>query len=145
MLQRSINASGNVVFIDKDKNKFFFKKFTYNELTQKGTGTDVKAKTSDGSYLQSKSGKLDNKNKIVELIMASSHHVQKLQMKENSVLHGHLKVRKLFMITKTKLLLINMHFLKLKKLPILYTPYISHPDPSVKKKKWFSAASNQNN
>ena len=62
-----INAVGNVVFTDEDKNKFFFEKFTYNEVTEKGNGTNIKAKTSDGSYLQSKNGTLDNKNKIIRL------------------------------------------------------------------------------
>ena len=97
-----INASGNVVFIDKDKNKFFFKKFTYNEIEEKGTGKSIVAKTSDGSYLQSKSGKLDNKNKIVELDNGEFTSCTKIKNKKvNSVLHGHLKAKKLF-ITKRK-------------------------------------------
>ena len=62
-----INAIGNVIFIDQDKNRFFFKNFTYNEIEEKGEGTEIIAKTSDGSYLQSKSGKLDNKKKLVKL------------------------------------------------------------------------------
>ena len=51
----------------KDKNRFFFKNFTYNEIEEKGEGNEIIAKTSDGSYLQSKSGKLDNKKKLVKL------------------------------------------------------------------------------
>ena len=62
-----INAIGNVVFVDQDKNKFFFKSFIYNEIEEKGEGSAIIAKTSDGSYLQSRNGTLDNKKKLVRL------------------------------------------------------------------------------
>ena len=43
-----INANGNVIFTDKDNNKFFFNKFIYNEIKGTGNGDKIVAKTSDG-------------------------------------------------------------------------------------------------
>lgn len=133
-----INAIGNVVFIDQDKNKFFFKSFTYNEIEEKGDGNDIIAKTSDGSYLQSKSGKLNNKKKLVELNNGEFTSCSKIKNDKGEFCPSWSLKSKKIIHDKNKKTITHKHaFFKLKKLPILYTPYISHPDPSVKRRSGF--------
>ncbi len=133
-----INAVGNVVFTDEDKNKFFFEKFTYNEVTEKGNGTNIKAKTSDGSYLQSKNGTLDNKNKIIRLNNGEFTSCTKIKNNKGEFCPSwSLKSKKIIHDNKKKTVTHKHAFFKLKKLPILYTPYITHPDPSVKRRSGF--------
>ncbi len=133
-----INAVGNIVFIDQDKNKFFFKKFTYNEISQKGEGEEIIAKTADGSYLQSKSGKLDNKNKTVKLDSGEFTSCSRIKNDKGEFCPSWSLKSKKIIHNKKKQTITHKHaFFKLKKLPILYTPYISHPDPSVKRRSGF--------
>ena len=133
-----INAIGNVVFIDQEKNKFFFKSFTYNEIEEKGEGTEIIAKTSDGSYLQSKSGKLDNKKKLVKLDKGEFTSCSKIKNNKGEFCPSWSLKSKKIIHDKNKKTITHKHaFFKLKKLPILYTPYISHPDPSVKRRSGF--------
>ena len=133
-----INAIGNVVFIDPEKNKFFFKNFTYNEIEEKGEGTEIVAKTSDGSYLQSKSGKLDNKKKLVKLDSGEFTSCSIIKNNKGEFCPSWSLKSKKIIHDKNKKIITHKHaFFKLKKLPILYTPYISHPDPSVKRRSGF--------
>ena len=133
-----INARGNVIFTDEEKNKFFFKRFTYNEITEKGSGTYIKAKTSDGSYLQSKRGKIDNKNKITKLDDGEFTSCSKIKNDKGEFCPSwSLKSKKIIHDNKRKTITHKHAFFKLKKLPILYTPYITHPDPSVKRRSGF--------
>ncbi len=133
-----IKAIGNVVFIDQDKNKFFFKNFTYNEIKEQGEGNIIIAKTSDGSYLQSKKGKLDNKKKLVKLDNGEFTSCSRIKNNKGEFCPAwSLKSKKIIHDKKKKTITHKHAFFKLKKLPILYTPYISHPDPSVKRRSGF--------
>ena len=133
-----INAIGNVVFVDEEKNKFFFKSFTYNEIEEKGEGTEIIAKTSDGSYLQSKKGELDNKKKLVKLGSGEFTSCSRIKNNKGEFCPSwSLKSKKIVHDRNKKTITHKHAFFKLKKLPILYTPYISHPDPSVKRRSGF--------
>ena len=133
-----INAVGNVVFIDQEKNKFFFKSFVYNEIEERGEGNTIVAKTSDGSYLQSKSGKLDNKKNLISLNNGKFTSCSIIKNAKGEFCPSWSLNSKKIIHNKNKKTITHKHaFLKLKKLPILYTPYISHPDPSVKRRSGF--------
>tara|TARA_B100000963_G_scaffold230197_1_gene200804 strand:+ start:2182 stop:4512 length:2331 start_codon:yes stop_codon:yes gene_type:complete len=133
-----ISAIGNVIFIDQDKNKFFFNKFVYNEIEEIGSGDKIIAKTSDGSYLQSERGKLDNKNRIVKLDNGEFTSCSKIKNNKGEFCPSwSLKSKKIIHDKRKKIVTHKHAFFKLKKLPILYTPYISHPDPSVERKSGF--------
>ena len=133
-----INAIGNVVFVDQDKNKFFFKSFIYNEIEEKGEGSAIIAKTSDGSYLQSRNGTLDNKKKLVRLDNGEFTSCSKIKNAKGEFCPSWSLKSKKIIHDKNKKTITHKHaFFKLKKLPILYTPYISHPDPSVKRRSGF--------
>ena len=133
-----INAIGNVVFVDQDKNKFFFKSFIYNEIEEKGEGSAIIAKTSDGSYLQSRNGTLDNKKKLVRLDSGEFTSCSKIKNAKGEFCPSWSLKSKKIIHDKNKKTITHKHaFFKLKKLPILYTPYISHPDPSVKRRSGF--------
>ena len=133
-----INAIGDVVFIDQEKNKFFFKQFTYNEIEESGSGNEIIAKTFNGSYLQSKSGNLDNKNGVIKLNNGEFTSCSKIKNEKGEFCPSwSLKSKKIIHNKKKKIITHKHAFFKLKKLPILYTPYISHPDPSVKRKSGF--------
>ncbi len=133
-----INAKENVVFIDQDKNKFYFSSFIYNEIEEKGEGNKIIAKTSDGSYLQSKSGKLDNKKNLVQLDNGAFTSCSKIKNSKGEFCPAWSLKSKKIIHDKNKKTITHKHaFFKLKNLPILYTPYISHPDPSVKRRNGF--------
>ena len=133
-----INAIGNVIFTDKENNKFFFKKFIYNEIKGTGAGDEIIAKTTDGSYLQSKSGELDSKNKLVKLKNGEFTSCSKIKNNKGEFCPSwSLKSKEIIHDKKKKTITHKHAFLKLKKLPILYSPYISHPDPSVKRRSGF--------
>ena len=135
---KTINAIGNVVFVDQEKNRFLFKSFTYNEIEEKGKGTEIIAKTSDGSYLQSKTGKLDYKKKLVKLDSSEFTSCSKIKNSKGEFCPSwSLKSKKIIHDRNKKIITHKHAFFKLKKLPILYTPYISHPDPSVKRRSGF--------
>ena len=58
---KKLNATGNVIFTDQNNNKFFFDELDFDEISQQGKGLNIRVKTQDGSYLQSKKGEFDKK------------------------------------------------------------------------------------
>tara|TARA_A100001015_G_C15021648_1_gene728309 strand:- start:434 stop:2761 length:2328 start_codon:yes stop_codon:yes gene_type:complete len=135
---KTIEAIKNVVLLDQEKNKFLFSFFKYFENEEKGFGDNMKAYLKDGSYLDSETGQTNNKTEITKLNQAKyttcSNIVNKKNkfcptwsMKSSSTTHD----------KKKKKIIHKNAFLRIKNIPILYSPYFSHPDPSVKRKSGF--------
>jgi len=135
---KTIEASGKVEFTDQQKNKFYFNKFIYNENTQQGSGEDIKIKSFDGSYLQSSKGFIDKKQNIIKLKNGKFTTCYNLKNKKNEFCPSWHLSSKEIAHDKIKKKISHKHAtLKIKNIPVLYTPYISHPDPSVKRQSGF--------
>ena len=133
-----IEAKNNVILIDKDKNKFYFDSFIFNESSSKGKGVNIKAKISDGSYLISKEGALDNKEEKINLNSAKYTTCSKIKNNKDEYCPSwSLNSKQIIHDKKNKKIIHKHAVLKLKKIPVLYSPYISHPDPSVKRQSGF--------
>lgn len=136
--QKKIEAEKNVKLIDKDKNQFFLDNLVYLENNKKFTGKNLVSKLNDGSYLQSKKGYLDKKNNTSTLENVNYTTCSIIKNKKDEFCPSwSLNSKKTIHDKKKKILKHYNAILKIKKIPILYTPYISHPDPSVKRKSGF--------
>ena len=135
---KTIEAIENVVLVDEGKNKYLFSFFKYLENEERGFGENMKAYLNDGSYLESETGQTNNKTEITKLNQAKyttcSNIIDKnnqfcptWSIKSNSTTHN----------KKEKKIIHRNAFLRIKNIPILYSPYLSHPDPSVKRQSGF--------
>ena len=68
---------------DKNKNKFFFEEFEYDQIKLIGKGKRVKAKTYDGIYLQSKNAIIKKSNDTIELNFADFTTCSKINNNKN--------------------------------------------------------------
>jgi len=135
---KTIEAIKNVVLVDEEKNKYLFSFFKYFENEERGFGDNMKAYLNDGSYLESETGQTNNKTEITKLNQAKyttcSNIIDKnnnfcptWSMKSSSTTHN----------KKKKKIIHKNAFLRIKNIPVLYSPYFSHPDPSVKRQSGF--------
>lgn len=133
-----LTAEGNVKFFDSDKNKFFFDNFKYFKKTETGYGKNIRSYLKDGSYLKAKKGNLDNKNRLINLENTNYTTCSKIKNQNNEFCPSWSLNSKKITHDKNKKRIIHKNSLfKIKKIPILYTPYLSHPDPSVKRQSGF--------
>jgi LPS-assembly protein len=151
-----IEAKQNVQYIDTDGNIFEFSTFEYNEISENGSGTNLVASLENESSAESEMAEIDNKNALT--IMRSSNHKKGYSnfIKTNKNFYTACKnIEKSkktieercadWSITsqKTKhdknerMLYHDNAVIKLRNIPVFYTPYFSHPDPSVKRKSGF--------
>ena len=132
-----IEAKKNVELIDKKGNKILLSKFIYNQNSKRGYGYDIKAFSSDGSYSDAKEGEIDQIKGLT--ILRKSKYTTCNKIFENgkfcpswSLTSDQIKHDR-----KNKKIIHKNSFLKIKNVPVLYTPYLSHPDPSVKRQSGF--------
>ena len=135
---KTIEARNNVLLIDEQKNNYNFKEFKYYETTQKGNAFELESNLKDGSYLQSKNANFDKKASILKLNDAEYTTCSNIFNKKSKFCPSwSLKSKKVIHDKKLKRITHKNAFLKIKNIPILYTPYISHPDPTVKRQSGF--------
>ena len=133
-----IEANKNVKLIDQEGNRILLTKIIYNKKDKKGYGYNIKASTKDGSYSDASEGEIDQKSKIIILKKSRYTTCENLFNKKNkfcpswSLVSGEIKHDK-----KNKKIIHKNSLLKVKNIPILYAPYLSHPDPSVKRQSGF--------
>ena len=134
----TIEARGNVLLIDQEKNKYNFKEFKYYEKTQKGNAFQLRSNLNDGSYLKSKNANIDNKKSILELNDAEYTTCSKINNSKGKFCPSwSLKSKKIIHDKNKKRITHKNAFLRIKNIPVLYTPYITHPDPTVKRQSGF--------
>ncbi len=128
-----VTAIGNVVLVEEDGNVVFS---DYVELTDKmsqGTMDNVKVVMKDETRVSAKRfRRLEKDNKVMEKAVYSPCNVCSgedplWQLKAEKVRHD----------AEEKNIIYNNAYLELKGIPVLYTPYFSHPDPSVKRRSGF--------
>ncbi|MCI5054193.1 MAG: hypothetical protein MRY23_05190 [Pelagibacteraceae bacterium] len=135
---KTVEANKNVILIDNKKNKYRFSFFKYFELKENGYGEDSKVNFADGSYLEAAEINTNNKNQITKLNNANYTTCSKIKNKNKEFCPTwSLKSKEVIHDKKKGLIKHKNSFLKIKNIPILYSPYISHPDPSVKRKSGF--------
>ena len=146
---KTIDAKNNVKYIDKDGNLLNFSSLKYYEELEKGIGQDLRAKLTDKSTMEGAEAEFDNKLGTVTLLKKNSY--TPCENKENST-KTILEICPDWSIDTTKTthdknekMVYNRNaVIKIKNIPVFYTPYFSHPDPSVKRKSGFLPPSVKN-
>lgn len=135
---KKIEAKKNVYFEDSDNNKFYLDSFEFYRDKNFGSGKNIKSKLKDGSYLESNSGDINKSAEITTLNDAKFTTCATIYNKQNKYCPSwSLKSKKITHNKKTKRITHKNSFLRIKNIPILYSPYFSHPDPSVKRQSGF--------
>ena len=132
-----IEAKKNVELTDIKGNKILLSKIIYNQNSKRGYGYDIKAFSSDGSYYDAKEGEIDQIKGLITF-KKSKYTTCKKIFKDGkfcpswSLISDQIKHDR-----KNKKIIHKNSFFKIKNIPVLYTPYLSHPDPSVKRQSGF--------
>ena len=139
---KTIDAKNNVKYIDKDGNLLNFSSLKYYEELEKGIGKDLRAKLTDKSTMEGAEAEFDNKLGTVTLLKKNSY--TPCENKENSTKtipeicpDWSIDTTKTTHDKNEKIVYHRNAVLKIKNIPVFYTPYFSHPDPSVKRKSGF--------
>jgi LPS-assembly protein len=136
--KKKITAEINVQLIDEANNKFLLDRLNYNEIERIGEAINVKAYLNDGSFLSSKSGKINNNNGKFDLIDTIYTTCKDLSEKNETICPSWSLKTKETQHNKNKKKIIHRHpVLRLKNIPVFYLPYVSHPDPSVERQSGF--------
>jgi len=146
---KTIDAKNNVKYIDKDGNLLNFSSLKYYEELERGIGQDLRAKLKDKSTMEGAEGEFDNKLGTVTLLKKNSY--TPCENKENSTKtipeicpDWSIDTTKTTHDKNEKMVYHRNAVLKIKNIPVFYTPYFSHPDPSVKRKSGFLPPSVKN-
>lgn len=137
-----LTAAGNVSVMQPDGTVVFSEYARLSEKMSKATITEVKAILSDESRMAARRIKqTSNKDKHFFYAVYSPCDV----CKENPKPLWSIKARKITHDAANHDVYYRSAFLNIKDVPVLYTPFLSHPDPSVKRRSGFmppSLASN---
>ena len=154
-----IQADNNVVFIDKEGNKFFFSKLNYNQNLDNGKGINFRGNLIDNSWVEGSIAEFDNKNGILKigedkannffdnflgLFSKKNNTYTPCKNKENypgSISENcpdwSVDTKETIHDKNKKMVYHYGSIVKIRNIPVFYTPYFSHPDPSVKRKSGF--------
>ncbi len=128
-----ITAVDNVVLTEADGNVVFS---DYIELTNQMTSghmDNIKIIMKDQTRIAAtKARKMANDNKVMENVVYSPCNVC-----QNQNPLWQIKVQKVKHDAESKNINYNNAFLEIKGVPVFYTPYFSHPDPTVKRRSGF--------
>ena len=160
-----ILAKNNVKYIEKNGNIFYFSEFEYFENSNIGSGKKGRAIMSDKSSFESEYLEIDNNSGIINLKTETV--VKNIFQKIRSLFVNENKYTTCENINKSKnikeqcpdwslstfqtthnsskkMIYHNHAIIKIRNVPVFYTPYFSHPDPTVKRKSGFLPASTKN-
>lgn len=128
-----ITAVGNVVLLEEDGNVVFSDYVRLTDKMSAGEMNNIKVIMKDKSQIAARRGRrMLNDNKVMENAVYSPCDV----CEGKSPLWA-LKARKVRHNAEKQDVYYNDAFLEVKGVPILYTPFMSHPDPSVKRRSGF--------
>jgi len=135
---KEVNASDNVGLIDSLGNKLFDSKLKFNLNTELGEAYNIKSNLKDGSYAEADKGNF-NKKKDLYYLKRTNYTTckEKYNLKGNLCPSWILSSKEFTHDRKNKKIKHKNVFLKIKNIPILYSPYISHPDPTVDRQSGF--------
>lgn len=152
---KKISAIDNVKYQDKDGNSYLFDYFDYFELEEKGFGKNLKASNIDNSKIKATEAIINNKTSNTIFPKGGDYTTCDFNFAKTNYLINKLEVLKdcpEWQITSKKTrhnkiekMIYHDHpVLKFKGVPVFYTPYFSHPDPTVKRKSGFLTPSTTN-
>jgi len=137
----TVVATGNVIFIDKTGDKHYAERFEFNDALKNGFVQGLKSYLVDGSRFTASSGEqIQGGNKI---IMKDAHYTPceiSIGTEEKSLRNSPLWQIRSSKIThdkESKRVSYNNARFEVKGVPVVYLPYFSHPDGSVKRKSGF--------
>lgn len=133
-----ITSNQKVKLIDSKGNTFNFSNISYNVLTKKGLAKNFYGRNEDGSNFKSEKIIFDLYNDQFKL--KNSFYttcIDKKNKKKDYCPSWSLNSSETIHDKKNKLIKHKNTLLKIKKLPILYVPYLEHPDPTVKRQTGF--------
>ena len=152
---KKIKASGNVNYFNNAGDHFKFSLFEYYEDLQKGSGENFLGQMADKSSLEGASAEIDGKKGT--LIINQDKSGKKRNTYTSCAIDKGLSASILekcpdWSVTssktthdKNKKMLYHKNVLvNIRNVPVFYTPYFSHPDPSVKRKSGFLPPSIKN-
>ncbi len=128
-----INAEGNVVLLDDTGNVMFADKIDLSERMQNADVANIKVVLSDKTRMAANSfhKKVNDKKVLRQAIYTPCDNCRGesplWQLKADKVIHD----------PKDQNIEYQNAFLEVKGVPVLYSPYFSHPDPSVKHRSGF--------
>ena len=128
-----ITSSGNIIIKDNLNNYYYFDYLTTDKNFETALGSNVKVRTSDNARIVGKSfsRQKSNFNQINNASYTPC-------LSENYIIKNcpgwKLDAKKVIHDTEKKTIYYENTVLSILNIPILYTPFFSHPDPSVKKK-----------
>ena len=132
--EKTLEADKSVIFSDKQNNKYFFDNLKYFEENEKIFGKITKSKINGDQYFEAEEVNSDNKNQISIFKKAKYTTCSKIyNNKDEFCPSWSLNSGSITHDKKNKKIIHKNALLKIKNVPILYSPYFSHPDPSVKR------------
>ncbi len=132
---KKLIASDNVIVMDENGNTFFLEKIEAEDGLQTIRGDSVKVRLDDGSRLVGKD--LAKEDKIIVLNDAEYTPCTEGDYLIENCPGWKLKSKRIYQDDSKKTVYYDHARLHLFNIPILYLPYFSHPDPSVKKRTGF--------
>lgn len=128
-----ISAQGNVILVEKNGNVVFADKINLKEHMQDADVENIKVVLLDKTRMAAQSfhKKADNRKVLRKAVYTPCNvcrtEAPLWQIKAGKVIHN----------PEDKNIEYQNAFLEIKDVPVLYTPYFSHPDPSVKHRSGF--------
>jgi LPS-assembly protein len=149
--KQSILADGKVKFIDKDKNTYYFSKLKSDDKFNEIIGTDISAelnkdllKSGDkfNEFIEPRfSGKSATLKNNITIVQDAQFTTCKRTNEAEGCAYWNLKADQLIHDKEQKKLTYKNVSLDLNSIPVIYVPYFSHPDPTVKRREGFLAPS----
>jgi len=131
--KEKVKTSGNIIIKDKLENYYYFDKFISDKGFSKASGTNAKIRLNDGSRIVGKSFIRTNSN-INQINNATyTPCLQKNYITENCP-GWKLSANKVIHDVEKQNIYYEGATLSILNVPVLYSPFFSHPDPAVKKR-----------
>ena len=149
--KQTILADGKVKFVDKDKNTYYFSKLNSDDKFNEIVGTDINAelnkdllKSADkfNEFIEPRfSGKSATLKNNITIVQDAKFTTCKRTNEAEGCAYWNLKAGQLIHDKEQKKLTYKNVSLDLNSIPVIYVPYFSHPDPTVKRREGFLAPS----
>ena len=149
--KQSISAEEKVKFVDKDKNTYYFSKLNSDDKFNEIVGTDINAelnkdllKSGDkfNEFIEPRfSGKSATLKNNITIVQDAQFTTCKRTNEAEGCAYWNLKAGQLIHDKEQKKITYKNVSLDLNSIPVIYVPYFSHPDPTVKRREGFLAPS----
>ncbi len=130
-----LNANGNIIINDQMNNTFFLDEIKSTDNLNIISGKDVKVRLDDGSRIVGSN--FYKNNEISSINNAEYTPCNEEEYLIKNCPSWKLKSKKVYHDREKKTIHYDHAQLQLFNVPVLYLPYFSHPDPSVKKRTGF--------